>query len=179
MKIGSNPGHGDRARLHPQLPLERLCTHRSERLQVAFARMACEALPVRVDLAYEAASRGLILYAETESALERPIALLNDIYGDELQLSPMMLRYRDGDARGEPHMGVRVLCAAQHFEAIRNDLKARRAHLLDVELRPPIGVLRATAPLALLLGYSKWLGHLTGGSARDVMWFSHYAPCNP
>jgi elongation factor G-like protein len=167
----------ERLRAHPQLPLERLCTHRSERSQLNFAREACEALPARADLAYETACQGLILYAETESALNRPIALLNDVYGDQLHLAPVLIRYRDGDEREEPHMGVRILCAAQHFTAIRNDLAARRAQLLDAELRPPIGVLRATAPLAALMGYSAWLAQLTGDSARDVMWFSHYAPC--
>jgi hypothetical protein len=169
----------ERARLHPQLPLEQLCTLRSERSQLAFALEACEVLPVRLDLAYEATNQGLILYAETESTLERPIALLNDLYGVELHPAPMTIRHRTGDQREVPHMGVRVLCAAQHFEAIRSDFVERGAQLLDVELRPPIGVLRATAPLAALLGYSKWLAHLTRENAREIMWFSHYARREP
>jgi hypothetical protein len=165
------------SRLHPQLPLERLCSCRSERSQLTFAREAREALPVRADLAYEVTTQGLVLYAETESALDRPIEVLEDLYRDLIQLAPVTIRYLDGDKREEPHMGVRVLCAAQDFEVIRNDLLSRGAHLLDVELQPPIGVLRATAPLAGLLGYSKWLAQLSRASAREVIWFSHYVPC--
>jgi hypothetical protein len=147
------------------------------RSQFAFAREASEALPVRADLAYEAASQGLMLYAETESALDRPTAVLQEIYREEIHISPAAIRYRQGQKREEPHMGVRVLCVARHFEEIRTDLLARHAHLVDIELRPPIGVIRATAPLAALLGYSKWLAQLTRESAREVMWFSHYAAC--
>jgi hypothetical protein len=167
----------ERTHLHPQLPLERLCTHHSARSQLAFAQQAREALPVRPDLACEVGAHGLVLYAETESALDRPLALLQDLYADQLRVGPLTIRYRGGDVRQEPHMGVRVMCAARHFEAICHDLSARGAHLLDVELRPPVGVVRASAPLSKLIGYSKSLAEVTSASAQEVMWLSHYAPC--
>jgi hypothetical protein len=39
-----------------------------------------------------------------------------------------------------------------------------------------IGVLRATASLTKLLGYSQDLAVMTEAKAREVMWLSHYAP---
>jgi translation elongation factor EF-G len=73
-------------------------------------------------------------------------------------------------------MGVRVLCAAKYYDGVRDDLIVRGGALADAEVTPRIAVLRATVSLARLLGYSQHVHDLTGGSAREVTWFSHYAP---
>jgi translation elongation factor EF-G len=59
---------------------------------------------------------------------------------------------------------------------VRDDLIARGAVISDAELAPPIAVVRGTASLAKLLGYPQQLAALTDGTAREVMWLSHYAP---
>jgi hypothetical protein len=160
-------------------PLERVCRHRSERLQLTFAQQALELIPESRECQFEASGDGIVIRAETESALERPIELLEEVYGGEIALGPLVIRYRQGAGLEEPHMGVRVLCAAKHFPAVRDDLLSRDATILDEEVLHAIGVVRATAPLAKLLGYSRHLAHLTSGGAREVMWLDHYAPCVP
>lgn len=114
---------------------------------------------------------------ETESVLEGPIELLREMYGKRVSIGPLAIRYRQGAALEEPHMGVRVRCEARDFETVRNDLLARGATILDEEVAHSIGVVRATAPLTKLLGYSRHLVELTSGSAREVMWLDHYSPC--
>jgi translation elongation factor EF-G len=162
---------------HPEFPLECRCSDRTERRQLAFAARALDLLPQRPDAAYEADATGLCIYAETELALERPLSILKDVYGQSLHIEPPTIRYRVADVVEEPHMSVRVLCASSHFPAVRQNLLARGAAVLDEELRPPVGVIRATAPLRKLIGYSQWLAQHTSGNAREVMWLDHYAPC--
>ena len=73
-------------------------------------------------------------------------------------------------------MVVRVRCRSEHFESIMTDLMTRGAVVLETEVKPTFCVLRATAPLARLLGYAQSLSDLTDKSAHEVMWLSHYAP---
>jgi hypothetical protein len=165
------------ATTHSGLPLECHCAAPREHLQRPFAEQALDVLPHRKDLAYEAHGDGLVIYAETEFALDRPLRVLHEIYGASLRIEPAAIRYRVNDVIEEPHMAVRVLCAARHFASLKQDFLARGASILDEELRPPVGVIRATAPLRKLIGYSQWLAQHTSGSAREVMWLAHYAPC--
>lgn len=157
-------------------PLERTCSHRHERFQLAFARRAIEILPPREDTEAEATHRGLVLRGETESALDRPIELLKDHYGDQIRIGAPTIRYQGTTQLEEPYMGLRVMCTERYFAAVKADLLARGATIEDAEVTGQFGVVRATAPLAKLLGYGKALKELTAGSGREVMWFSHYAP---
>jgi elongation factor G-like protein len=157
-------------------PLEQLCSHRSEPFQLAFARQAIEMLPQRPDRRFEATHRGLLLLAETESALESSAWILRDAYGELVSISAPTIRYQRGVVTEEPHMGVRVLSPAEYFDAVRDDLMRRGATLLDAEVMSSVAVVRVTAPLARLFGYSLDLARLTSGAGREVMWLSHYAP---
>jgi len=134
-------------------------------------------LPQPRDCLFEASADGIVVRGATESALEGPTQLLREVYGEQLAIGPLTIRYRKGAALEEPYMGVRVLCAARDFQAVRSDLLARDAKILDEEVSQSIGIVRVTAPLAKLLGYSRDLVALTAGSAREVMWLDHYAPC--
>jgi translation elongation factor EF-G len=165
--------------MYPSYPLERVCTHRQEPFQLRFARRALELLPQFPDRSYEATGKGLIIRGETELAVHRPTELLKSVFGDQVRIGALTIRYREGEVLQEPHMGVRVQCPAKFFEAVRADLLARGATLLDEELSATFGIVRCTAPLARLLGYSDALAKMTDGSAREVMWFSHYAPVEP
>ena len=162
--------------MHPEYPIECTCSHRRERFQLAFARNAIELLPQREDASYVSSPQGLVVLAETEAALERPVRILRETYGDEVCIGEPKVRYRQGATLEEPYMGVRVLCAPRHFRAVRMDLEARGAEILDAEETDQFGIVRATAPLAVLLGYSCRLAELTAGRAQHTMWLSHYAP---
>jgi translation elongation factor EF-G len=162
--------------LHPEYPLERTCSHLSEPLQLSFARRAMEILPQREDGSAEATHQGLVLRAETETAFEIPIEVLKEVYGDQVRIGSPTVRYHRSPQLEEPHMGVRVMCGNPHFAAVKADLLSRGARILDAEVTAQFGVVRATAPLVRLLGYAQALLELTAGSAREVMWLSHYAP---
>ena len=163
-----------------EYPLEQICSHKSEPLQLAFARSAIPLLQTRSDRLFLARTDGLVICGETEDAMESPVRTLREIYGDELNVGSLIIRNRSGPTVSgptvqEPHMGVRVSGAARYFEAIKADLLSRGAKVLDAECIGPLGIVRATAPLASLLGYPRSLATLTSGNASQVMWFSHYA----
>lgn len=154
--------------------IERHCSHRAEPFQFGFARQAMLTLPDDEEFAFQAGPRGLLILAETEMALERPVKRLTDMYGDMVRIGPPKVRYRRGARTEEPHMGLRVLCAPEHYEIVREDLRVRRAAILDAEVNGRFGIVRARAPLAGLIGYPRTLAQLTSGRAQLVMWLSHY-----
>jgi hypothetical protein len=162
--------------VHPGYPLERTCFHRYEPFQLTFARRAVQMLPELEEGSAEATHQGLVLRAETETEFEPAIGILKDYYGDQIEIGSPTIRYHRSARLEEPYTGVRVLCSEAHFAAVKADLLARGANILDEEVRPQFGVVRATARLANLLGYPEALAELTGGSARQVMWLSHYSP---
>jgi hypothetical protein len=157
-------------------PLECICWHRTEQSQLGFARKAIRILPLRPDRSLEVSNRGLVVSGETEAMVTSAIDVLKTVYREELCVGALTVRYRHGTVLEEPHMGVRVLCSASHFNAVREDLLSRGAVISDAEVMPPIGVIRATTSLVKLLGYSRHLAALTDGKAREVIWLSHYAP---
>ncbi len=156
--------------------IECKCSHRGERFQLAFAQAAMEIVPKDESTAFEPSRNGLTLLAETELSLERPLARLREVYGEELQVDSPLVRYRKGKHLEEPYMGVRVLCSPQQFEPVRRDLLTRRANLLDTEVNARFGVIRAEAPLALLVGYPAKFDELTQCRGQLAMWLSHFAP---
>ncbi|HEY6640840.1 hypothetical protein [Povalibacter sp.] len=157
-------------------PLELCCSHRSEADQLAFAVRSIDLLPRRLDFALSATQEGLVVRGETESALDSPVEILRSVYGDAVRIGTPTIRYRRGPVVQEPHMGVRVMCSTEHFYSVRDDMESRDAVILDALVATHHGVLRVTVPLARLMGYSQYVARLTSGSARDVIWFSHYAP---
>ena len=155
--------------------IERTCSHRAEKFQLAFARVAMQMLRPQEDLAFEATRSGLTIRAETELALERPLATLQYVYADALCVGPPVIRYRRGGAvTEEPHIGLRVLCLPTQFDAVRRDLLMREASILDKERNQAFAVLRATASLARLLGYPARVRDLASQNVQLVMWLSHY-----
>ncbi|WP_116811062.1 hypothetical protein [Steroidobacter cummioxidans] len=131
-------------------------------------------LPKDSSASYSANGRGLVIAAETEMALERPVRRLTDVYGDMLRIGPPTIRYRQGERLEQPIMGLRVLCSPGCYEEIREDLRLRRAAIMDAEVNRRFGIVRASAPLAVLLGYPDRFASMTGGHGQLVMWLSHY-----
>jgi hypothetical protein len=162
--------------MHPEFPLERTCSDRHKVFQLRFAREALLLLPAREDGSAEATHEGLVLRGETETSLEKSVALLQEHYGDRICVGAPTVRYHRAIELEEPHMGVRILCVPRYFHALEADLAARGAKILDAEVTPQFGALRATVPLNKLLGYAGVVAELSAGTAREVMWLSHYAP---
>jgi len=161
---------------HPEYPLERICSHRYQPFQLTFARHAMQLIAQRDDIELEATHRGLILRAETEAALDGAIRTLQEHYGSQLRAGATTVRYHSGASLEEPHMVVRVSCQPKYLEAVRADLLARHARILEAEATPTRVIVRATAPLLGLIGYGWSLARLTSGTARETMRLSHYAP---
>lgn len=158
----------------PDFPIELCCAHRSERLQLDFARKAMEILPKDSSTTFAPEAHGLVIAAETEMALERPVRRLSDVYGDMVRIGPPRVRYRHGDRIEQPIMGLRVLCPPECYEPIREDLRLRQAAIMDAEVNRRFGIVRACAPLASLIGYPDRMAGMTGGRGQLVMWLSHY-----
>lgn len=162
------------------LPLECICSTSATAFQLGFARGARMLVPERDDVACEPTSAGLLIRAETETALERPIALLREVYGEALRVGPPTIRCREtADGVSEPYMGLRVRCPRDRLEAVRAGLVRRDGQIVEAHAEGLYAVVRATAPLVRLLGYAGELAALTGEHGHLVMWFSHYAPVEP
>jgi hypothetical protein len=157
-------------------PLQRVCSRRSARFQLAFAQEALELLTARPDCSFDAANSGLIIRGETEAAVSRPVEILKSAFAEDLLVGELTVRYRNGSVMEEPHMALRVSSPPLLVGEIRKDLDARGATTISVEHERHFSVVRATAPLVLVLGYTEWLEKQTGRKADVVMWLSHYAP---
>jgi predicted membrane GTPase involved in stress response len=154
--------------------IERCCSHRGHRLQLDFARHAMQLLPRQSSTAFEMETRGLVIMADTELALERPVRRLTDAYGDMVRIDPPAVRYRHGQRIEQPIMGLRVRCAPEFYEPVREDLRLRRAAIVDAEINRRFGIVRASVPLVALIGCPDRFDGLTAGRGQLVMWLSHY-----
>jgi hypothetical protein len=172
--VDSNDGHSA-IEQYPEYPLERLCTHLYEPFQLTFARHAAQLLAHVDEVEVEATHRGLVLRGETEAVLGHAKELLLGYFGNQIRVGPATVRYHNGTTCEEPHMGLRVRCSPEHFEAIRVDLIARDGLIAVSHIDPACGEIRATAPLAQLMGYARSLAKLTSGTGHAMIWLSHYA----
>ena len=166
----------DRDATDPEYPLERICSHCYAPFQLTFARQAAQLVREADEVDVEATHRGLLLRGETEEAFVHSVQLLRDYFGNQIRIGPAVVRYHNGATVEEPHMGLRVLCGPEHFEPVKADLDARDAVIVASEIGPTCAVIRATVPLAKVLGYASHLAKQTSGTAHHSMWLSHYAP---
>ncbi|MCZ7653988.1 MAG: hypothetical protein M5R42_06370 [Rhodocyclaceae bacterium] len=94
-------------------------------------------------------------------------------------LLPPQVRYMSlGNRPYEPIMRLRVRIAPRHRAAVRDDLVARHAAMLEEHERPSVCVMRAEAPLRKLLGYGEALSTLTDDTGLHWMWLDRYVPMN-
>lgn len=159
-----------------QLPLERIARHRRRTSQLDFAREALVSLDETDDSRFEPTARGLAMFAANESALERPIAVLQQRYGDAVVVRPPRVRCLPGHPVQQPVMALRVAVPRQHSLAVLQELRQRNARVEEECLRGRTSIFRARAPLRDLLGLGERLEVLTGGDAQHAMRLSHYAP---
>lgn len=163
--------------VHSEFPIERLAQMASNPFQIGFARQVMRMLSPSDLIAFEATRDGLLMRAQNEEALAKPVALLRDIYHDDLVLPPPRVRYMSlGNRPYEPIMLLRVRSAPRYRDAVREDLAAREATLLEEHVRPSVCVLRAEAPLRRLLGYGEDLAKLSEATALHWIWLDRYVP---
>lgn len=159
-----------------QLPLERFARRRHGDSQLEFAREALACLDETEDSRFEPTPRGLAMFAAHEDALERPIAVLQQRYGDAVDIRPPRVRCLPGHPLQQPVMALRVVARREHSLAILQELRRRNARIEEECRRGRTVVFRARAPLRGLLGLGGRLAVLSGGTAQHAMRLSHYAP---
>ncbi len=80
----------------------------------------------------------------------------------------------------EPVMALEIVAPLESVGDVIGDLNSRRGHVLGLEPRREVQVIRAQAPLAQMFGYSTDLRSLSQGRATYTMQFARYeaAPAN-
>ena len=162
--------------MYYQYPLEALARGRRAESQIDFARRAREALRDTDELLARPVPTGLALFAANEAALEEPARVLRDIYGDFVELRAPRARIIPGNPAQEPIMNVRVTARAEHAAAIVAELRRRAARIDEECVRGRTFIVRAEAPLTLLLGFPAALDALTDGTANPAIRLLRYAP---
>ncbi|HYC36140.1 MAG TPA: hypothetical protein VEC19_06940 [Usitatibacter sp.] len=165
--------------MYYQYPLETLARLRDSRSQLEFARQAREALPQGDDVVSEPLDRGLAIFAANEEALAGPTRVLQEIYGDGIEVRGPRIRYIPGDPLYEPIMHVRIVTRRQWAWHVLNELKMRQGRILEECARGRDVIVRAEVPLALMLGFEALLEAMTHGQATSTSRLSRYAPVPP
>lgn len=163
--------------MYLQFPLEVLVRNRAHATQKGFAQAALRALDDEDDSVLpEPREDGLALLGTHELALERPTRALHALYGDALEIHAPRVRYMRGRPLHEPIMHVRIEVRHEYRLGLMQELKSRGARILEECARPRIFIVRAEAPLAVLIGLPALLGVTTGGTAAIDMRLVRYAP---
>ena len=165
--------------MYYQYPLESLARLRDSRSQLEFARRAQVAVPEGEDITCEAMDRGLAIFAANEEALDAPTRVLQEIYGDEIELRGPRIRYIPGTPLQEPIMHVRVAARSDWAGPVVRELRLRQGRILEECVRGRQVVVRAEVALALLLGFPALLREVTQGDATCTIRLAHYAPLTP
>jgi len=159
-----------------QYPLEALARKRASLNQIDFAREARRVLSDSDEVMFEPLDRGLAIFAAHEDALEEPRRILQDVYGDFVEVRKPRVRYMPGEPAHEPIMHVRVTARREHAAALLRELRRRGARMLEECTRNRVFIVRAEAPLESLLGLPARLEELTDGLAMHSIRLVRYAP---
>jgi hypothetical protein len=135
--------------MHLELPLEQLAKRRGAAFQFAFATQAKELMPEPDGFAFTASHKGLHVLAENEDALARPVEVLREVYGANLELAPPRVRLIEGVQGKQPIMQVRVSIYADFREAVKTLLTRRGAKLWRNTCVPRIASCGAKHPLRI------------------------------
>ena len=163
--------------MHTELPIEQLARNTSHRFQNGFARQALRLLDPSDAVAFETTRDGLLIRAQNEATLARPVELLSNAYPGQLSLSPVQVRYvRLGNRVYEPIMLLRVRFGPQFLESVRGDLDARGVALIEEYKRVGVCILRGEAPLRSMLGYGEHFAQLTDATGFHWTWLDRYSP---
>jgi len=162
--------------MYYQYPLETLARGRRVESQIEFAQGAKAALDDSDELLARPRPAGLALFAANEDALEQPMRILRDLYGDQVELRPSRARIIPGNPAQQPIMAVRVVARVEHTGAILSELRRRGMHLEEECVRGRTLIVRGEAALARLLGLPDALHAATEGTATHAIRLVRYAP---
>jgi hypothetical protein len=162
-----------------QYPLETLARRRAVGSQLDFAKEASRVFEDTDEAIFEAHDHGLAIFAAHEDALQRPVEVLRELYGDMVEMRGPKVRHLPGEPPHEPIMHVRVTVRREHGDAVVRELRNRGARIVEECVRPRIVVVRAEAPLAVLLGLPALLEVMTDGNAAHEIHLLRYAPLPP
>jgi len=162
--------------MYYQYPLETLIRGRRAASQMEFARRARMALRDTDELLSRPLPAGLALFAANEEALEEPARILRELYGDFVQVGEPRARIIPGNPAQQPVMHVRVTARAEHAAAILAELRRRASRIEEECVRGRTFIVRAEAPLALLLGFPAALAACTDGTANHSIRLLRYVP---
>jgi hypothetical protein len=162
-----------------QYPLETLARRRATASQLDFAREARRVFDDNDDVLFEAHDHGLAILAAHEAALDRPVQVLKQMYGGDIDVRQPKVRYLPGEPLHEPIMHVRISMRRDFGGAVVGELQRRGARIVEQCLRGKILIVSAEAPLAVLLGLPARLDVMTGGSAAHAIRLLRYAPLPP
>ena len=159
-----------------QYPLEALARKRATMKQLEFARQARRILSDSDEVTFEAIDRGLAIFAAHEDAIEAPKRILQQVYGDDIEVRRPRVRYMPGDPAHEPVMHVRIAARRGDAPGLVRELRRRGARVLEECLRDRLFIVRAEAPLASLLGLPARIEALCDGMASHSIRLVRYAP---
>jgi len=162
--------------MYYQYPLETLARARRVDSQIEFAQRAKAAIADSDELLARPRPGGLALFTANEEALRRPVQILRELYGDFIELRPSRARIIPGNPAQQPVMAVRVVARVEHTGVIIAELRRRGARIDEDCVRGRTVIVRAEAPLALLLGLAAAVRAITDGTADLAVRLVRYAP---
>ena len=162
--------------MYYQYPLEGLARRKRAASQLDFARQARAALHDSDEFLARPRESGLALFAANEDALVAPARILREIYGDFVEMHSPRVRVIPGEPEQEPIMAVRIASRADHAGVVVDELRRRGARVLEASYRGRVFIVRAEAPLVLLLGLPASIRGLTDGTAEPSIRLVRYAP---
>lgn len=162
--------------MYYQFPLQSLARSNDARPQIDFARQAKLVLPESDEIFFEPIEDGLAIFAANEDALVPPRQLLEEVYGEAIEMRPPNVRLIAGEPMQEPVMNVRVRAKRCHIGAVLHALRFRRVRIVEECLRPREFIVRGQAPMRDLMGLPEELAGLAQGTAAHWIRLAHYAP---
>lgn len=165
--------------MHYDYPIEQLARGANTRFQLGFARITMHLMPRLDDVVLEPCQEGLKILGVSEVALAMPCDVIRQIHTNKVDLKPPRVRLLQGPTVREPVMWVRASVIHKRAVLVVQDLVRRGAEIEEVDWTLSRPVVRAKAPLRLLLGYPQALATLSQNTADLRMWLSHYASVSP
>ena len=159
-----------------QYPLEALARRRATLRQIDFAREAHALLEDSDDAFFQPVDHGLAILAAHEAALEAPRRILEETYGESVEVRGPRVRTMPGRPPQEPVMHVRVEARREQEGLVLGELRRRGAEILEECRRGRLVIVRAEAPLERLLGLPAMLDALPGGQAAHSIRLLRYDP---
>lgn len=116
----------------------------------------------------------LRLLGRSERALNLAIGGLRERVAAPLRVDGPWVRYVHGARVLEPYMLLRLRGPALAVREARTEVERRGGAVVRVDIGVGTATAEATAPLARLLGYDRWLVEHVGRDVAVTMRLSHY-----